>query len=105
MSEWLEDRLYELLGRDHCGSPGPPMDGRGFYWGGEHPVCKRDHVASQTEDGAELWFGHVDEWAFHMPLSTARRMAFWLVWNWVKDCFGLRTRLWYWLLHRKVGRW
>lgn len=99
--------LYDLLGkRDHPDDmTGPPMDGRKFYWGEPHDVCPRDQVAAQTEDGAELWFGHVDEWRFHMPLKTARRMALWLIWNWIKDLGGLRTWAWYRLLHRKVNRW
>lgn len=96
--------LYDLLGkRDHPdGFTGPPMDGRKFYWGDPHPVCPLDRVAAQIEDGAELWFGHVDEWRFHMPLGTARRMAVWVLWQAVKDGFGLRTWAWYRLLHRKV---
>jgi hypothetical protein len=105
----IEDRLYDLLGnrRHPDDMTGPPMDGRKFYWG--DPLKKEwgsmpgTYVASQTEDGSDLWFGHVDEWHFHMSLGTARRMAAWVLWQAVKDAFGLRTKLWYWLLHRKVS--
>lgn len=106
----LEVRLYDLLGkRDHPDDmTGPPMDRRSWYWG--DPI-KHDwgsmpgtYVAAQTEDGAELWIGHVDNWYCHMKLGEARRLAAWLLWNAVKDAFGLRTRAWYWLLHRRVNR-
>jgi hypothetical protein len=98
----FETWLYDLLGhQDHPDSmTGPPMEGYGFRW--REDGC--DKVAVQIEDGAELWFGYPDEWRFHMDLPRARRLAVWLLWVAIKDGFGLRTRAWYWLLHRRCAR-
>ncbi len=100
-SHGFENKLYTILGGWWGGNVQPP---------GDH-LTKRveeddgvERVFSYSEDGFELWFGYPDKWKFHMTAASARKL-FWLIVKYeLLTWFGLRRKVWYWLLRRKVER-
>lgn len=64
-----------------------------------------------NNDAHEIWIGtreidrgqtH-DRWAFHCSTQAFRRIAIWYLWRWAwGEWFGLRRKLFYWDLHRRV---
>jgi hypothetical protein len=93
----LEDRLYSFLSNHWCGNKVPPMDHRTMYRG--------ERVVSFLNDGWDVYVGTRDEWIYGFRQDEFRAMSFWYLRHYVfTDWFGLRTKLWYWLLHRRVER-
>jgi hypothetical protein len=93
-------KVMELVGDDWGGNAGVPGDNTALYvqW------SDITHVYSIGEDGSTLWVGYPDEWLWHMPMSEARRLAWFILRDhWAKrEWFGLRRKAFYWALHRAV---
>lgn len=97
----IEDRLYTLLGNEWCGNTTPPMDNRSYRWGHEGDDYR---VFAQGEDGGVMWIGSAHQWNDSVSLKRFRRIAMWTLWQWAwGDWFGIRTRAWYFLLHRRCA--
>lgn len=92
----LEDWLYEKLGTDWCGNTSPPLNHRKMY-------TKDGYVVSLNNDGFETWIGRPDAWIWHTRNAEFRRIAWWAIRQHIfVDWCGLRSWLWYKLLHRRV---
>lgn len=92
-----EDRIYNWLGQYDGFYTRPPLDHRKIY--------VNDRVISLNNDGSETWIGSPDQWYVFFKNSDFRKIAFWSLRQWAfVDWFGLRSWLWYKLLHRKVNR-
>lgn len=99
----IENWLSHLLSDQWCGNdtiPGSTKEMR--FTDGSWPDIVNIH-----NDGCELWIGTMDEWHTHMNRTDARRMAWFILWEWWAkgEWFGLKRAAWYRLLHRRVARW
>lgn len=93
----LEKRIYRLLGQYEFPYTRPPLDQRKMYISGM--------VVCLNNDGFEVWIGTPDCWETHMKNAEFRKICFWYLRQWAfTDWFGLRSFLWYKLLHRQVKR-
>jgi hypothetical protein len=95
----LSNWIYEHLGDRWCGSAVPPGDHRNLPFG--HKM-----VAYVFDDGGWLHIGWRDEMmANRITAADARKVAVFILWDWwaLGTWFGLKRKLWYWALHRKVG--
>lgn len=108
----LETLIYERLGDDRFGDGGmsPPGDDLYLRVGpiDRHPdgEVKPIYVVTTSNDGYELWIGTDDKWYWRCGQEDARRVAWFVLWTWWGQAtwFGLRRRLWYWALGRRVER-
>lgn len=92
----LETRLYQWLGQHDGFYTHPPLDHRKLY------ICEGQEVVSLNNDGFEVWIGRLDKWHWHTNTKEFRQICFWYLRQWVfVDWFGLRSWLWYKLLHRQ----
>jgi hypothetical protein len=93
----IEDWLYSALSTKWCGSDHVPLN---------HETFKRgERVAMFTNDAFDIGVGTSDEWIYIFRREEFQAMALWYLRCWaVKEWFGLRRKLWYWLLHRRVSR-
>lgn len=56
-------------------------------------------IGERWMDGGKEW----ERWMATLPAPAFRRLALWYLWRWAwGEWFGLRRRLFYWHLHRKV---
>lgn len=97
----FEDWLYRKLGQYDGFYTHPPLDHRKMY------IHKGDYrmVVCLNNDGGETWIGTENEWHTHMKNEEFRKVCFWFLWTWAWiDWFGLRSWVWYKLLHRRVNR-
>lgn len=96
----LEERLYEALGQ---------YDGEIYTLPPGDRLCHGDSimVARVGNGGSDLFIGTRDEWLFVRSAKQARRLAWFILWTWwAKSTWcGVRTWLWYKLLHRKAKRY
>ncbi len=105
----LESRLYDLLGHEWAGSTVPPGDHLNMRlrdYGRDDRGREVYYVAATSNDGFDLWLGKSYEWDTFMSAPEARRLALFILWRWWArgTWFGLRRRLWYWLLRRRIAR-
>jgi hypothetical protein len=65
-------------------------------------------------DAFDIWIGETytdgdaknESWKFDCRTETFRKMALWYLWRWAwGEWFGLRRKLFYWDLHRRVSKW
>lgn len=96
----LADWIYEHLGTEWCGKAGPPGD----KWRIDFGPDAYPSLAVLNNDGTELWLGMAYEWHTHMSRKQARQLAWWLLRCEVALWFGLRRKVWYWALFRRVKR-
>ena len=97
----VSDFIYKHLGSEWCGNSHPPGDHRRINFGPDaYP-----ELAVWNNDGFELWIGMGYEWHTHMPRSQARRLAWFIFTSDVLIWFGLRRKLWYWALNRRLRKW
>jgi hypothetical protein len=92
--------IYEHLGDDYGGNPSPPGQGKGVDFGIiEHGDPQ--HIARIYNDGFELWLGTMRKWHVFYSAQDARRLAWFILWDWwaVSTWFGLKRKIWYWALH------
>ena len=96
----LSHKVMELVGDDWGGNAGLPGDNLSLR------VVRPDltNVYSVGDDGTTLWIGYPDEWRWHLPMTEARRLAKFILWDhWAKrEWFGIRRHVYVWALHRAV---
>jgi hypothetical protein len=106
----IEDWIYDHLGIEWCGKGGgmaPPGDHLTLEFGEPNDDGRPVYVASTTNDGFELYVGFRNEWLFHCWAGDARRIAWFVLWDWwIKSTwFGLKRIIWYWALGRRVAKY
>lgn len=115
MSRRLAKAIDHLLGDVSTGTGGPPND---FARSPKYP--SRQHGMSTghkwytawfSNDGFDLYIGtqyadsDEDRITTVMAAEDFRRIALWYLWRWSwGEWFGLRRRLFYWRLLRKVDK-
>lgn len=115
MSRRLAKAIDHLLGDVSTGTGGPPND---FARSPKYP--SRQHGMSTghkwytawfSNDGFDLYIGtqyadsDEDRITTVMAAEDFRRIALWYLWRWGwGEWFGLRRRLFYWHLFRKIAR-
>lgn len=64
------------------------------------------YVFSALEDGGEIGIGWPDKWHVILNGGVALRLAWFILWTWWArgTWFGLRRRIWYWGLRRRIDR-
>lgn len=88
--------LMETTGDDYCGNSVPPGDNLALripLAGGTDP---EDYtVYYVNEDASSFWIGYPRKWLWHTGRKEARRMAWFILWDWwaKKEWFGLRRWL------------
>lgn len=92
--------VYHHLGSEWGGTPHPPGD----QWRLDFGPDTYPEIAVWKNDGSELWLGLKRGWHTHMPRSQARQLAVHILWCDVRLWFGLRRKLWYWALRRRVAQ-
>lgn len=93
----IRERIYRWLGQFDGFYTKPPLDERKRYFG--------EDLIKFNNDGFEVWFGTANQWHCFYRHDQFRRMVAWYLWQvTVVDWFGLRTWIWYKLLHRRVNR-
>ena len=98
--------IHEKLGDDFGGSPCPPGSIASMEFGPEDEG-KSMYVASTGNDGFELWVGYHHKWLFHCDEKHARELAWFVFYEWWAKAtwFGLKRKIWYWELHKRVERY
>jgi hypothetical protein len=96
----IEDKLYEWLGTDWGAGPGPPMNESTVHT----QAAGYEEVYRIGNDGVELWIGTPNKWYWHTNRQGARELWWFILRWWVGEWFGLRRKLWYALLRRRVDR-
>lgn len=62
-------------------------------------------VITLNNDAFEVWFGWPHEWKFHISRKEFHKIIRWYLLRWAwGEWFGLRRKLFYFLLRRKVQR-
>lgn len=90
--------LMEATGDEWCGNTVPPGDHLTLRVPMHEGASHDDHnVYCVNEDGSSFWIGYPREWRFHMGRKEARRMAWFILWDWWarKEWFGLRRWAWF----------
>jgi hypothetical protein len=64
------------------------------------------YVFSALEDGHEIGIGWPDKWHVILNGGTALHLAWFILWTWWArgTWFGLKRRIWYWGLRRRIDR-
>ena len=99
----VEDKLYHLLS-DHWGNGDhAPSTSTEFRFS----TNSWPEIASLREDSSVVWIGTMSEWHTNFERRDARRLGWWLLWDWwVKgEWFGWRRWAWYKLLRRRVAKY
>jgi len=93
---WFERMVFEMLGDHTCGGWGDvPLS-----WA-SMDVKSRDceYVIAFKNDAFEIGLGYPDRWRIFMPRNVFLRFSLWYLWKWGwSEWFGIRRKLWYWLL-------
>ena len=111
---WPRLRAWLLEDRPGAGLGGPPNN-----WQSAKIVPTRTSGDTGVEytyigfrnDAFEIWIGKkyndsADTWMGFVSAPTFRRMAIWYLWRWAwGEWFGLRRKLFYWDLNRRVRSW
>ena len=65
-----------------------------------------DLATTYNNDGFELWLGRPDKWFTFYSARQARRLAWFILWEWwaKSTWFGLKRRLWYWSLSTRCAQ-
>lgn len=115
LRRWLLS--YNPWGDDGVG--GPPNDGRNIGIAVDRStrydrIQTYDIYAYFLNDAFEIWIGETctdgdakgESWKFSCRTEHFRKFAIWYLWRWAwGEWFGLRRKLYYWDLHRRVVRW
>lgn len=99
------------------GVGGPPNDKCNFTVAVSRNV-KHDRIQTHDiyayflNDAFEIWIGEMytdgdakdESWEFSCRTEHFRKIVIWYLWRWAwGEWFGLRRRLYYWDLHRRVS--
>ena len=110
--QWLDqphrvERALSHFAGQHGRDPwhgNPPMDNFTHTYR-PFPGSTDPHVVAIIEDGREVWLGTPHRWHHHMTRPQFHAIIRWYIHRHVfHDWCGLRTSLYFWLLHRRVGR-
>jgi hypothetical protein len=103
----LPEFAMALLGVRWCGNNCPPTGGNQSLWVHQKVDFDDVRVISFIDDGGWVGIGTPNDWhTTSIRPATMRRMAAWILWQWARDWFGLRSDIYYRALHRKVsGNW
>ena len=96
----IADVIYRRLGTEWGGLPNPP----GNQWRMEFGPDSYSELAVWNNGGSELWLGTRHKWHTHMPQPQARRLAWFIVRSDIAIWFGLRRKVWYWALRRRLRK-
>jgi hypothetical protein len=93
----LEGWLHSAISTKWRGNNAVPLN---------HETFKRgERVAMFLNDSFDIGVGTSDEWIYIFRRNEFHAMALWYLRCWtLKEWFGLRRKLWYWLLRRRVQR-
>ncbi len=96
----VHDWIYKNLGSEACGNTVAPGD-----WMDLQPPLQYPPVVHVSEDAWTLWIGTATEWHTHMSRGDAHRLAWFILYRWWirAEWFGLRRRLWFWALRKRLG--
>lgn len=96
--------IYQWLGEGETNDRPPgstqrlkfDIDEDGFY----------QIACTNNNDGFELWLGNPSEWHVFYGAKDARRLAWFILWTWWAKgtWFGLKRKIWYKALNRKVQK-
>lgn len=91
-------QLVELLETDGR-TPGDWLD---LDFGAPDDDGAPMYVANTSNDGFDLYIGYRNKWLFSCNAGDARRLAWWIIWDWwiVATWCGMRRRLYFWALRR-----
>lgn len=106
MKEKLARFIYNKLGDDWGGTPSPPGVNCRLEFGEPDDDGQPMHIATtDNNDGFELWIGYSHKWLFFTRAEHARKLAWFILWQWWAKgtWFGLKRKLWYWALHVEVS--
>lgn len=111
MIDRIERFVYRRLSGDPEDKTGwacvPPGDQMWFQFG-EIDDDRPMYTANTSNDGSEIWlcYSHGGGWLVHFRQQDARQLAWFILWTWwgKSTWFGLKRRIWYWALRRKVSR-
>lgn len=99
LAKWM----METFGRDWCGNNSPPRNSEPGLWLGHKEDDESPAIFTFVDDGATVGIGSPDHWwCTHISWEMWRRAMWWMMRVWVKDWFGLRTKLYYIGLHGYV---
>jgi hypothetical protein len=103
MDRWIQEHLGSHPWGDGA-SANPPGDMLSMDFGDIDDDGRPMLVASTGNDGSELWIGYHDKWLTFFKAKDARRLAWFILWEWWAKAtwFGLRRWIWYKSLHRIV---
>jgi hypothetical protein len=99
----LENAAMQWLGSNKMDGA-PPGDWLSMDFG-DMDGDKRMHYARTSNDGFEIWFGSPGVgWKAFYRMPDALTLARFILWDWwiVSTWCGLRRKIWYHLLHRRV---
>jgi hypothetical protein len=94
---WINNKLGDEWG----GSSAPPGVNAELDFG-EIDNGRPMYVARACcNDGHELWLGTPNTWHVFYRAKDARRLAWFILWEWWAKgtWFGLKSKIWYWALH------
>lgn len=97
----LEQIAYHLLSERWCGNDDVPLCQRTLYVPSEG--CQ--YVFCFLNDAFEIGIGWPNKWHGLYRREVINRFIRWYLWQWAwAEWFGLRRRIWYWLLNRRVQK-
>lgn len=105
MKDKLFDWIFNSLGDDFGGHPRPPGTKQELEFGDFDNGSPMYVATTYNNDGFELWLGTSYEWHIHFAAQDARRLAWFILWQWwiVGTWCGLKRWLWYTALDFEIG--
>jgi hypothetical protein len=94
---WIDKHLGENFGGNSI-APGATAELNFGEMDGAHPM----YVAcTYPNDGHDLWLGTPNTWHVFYKAKDARRLAWFILWQWWAKgtWYGLKSKIWYWALH------
>lgn len=97
--------LFNLVSDEYGGSRGSvPLNGKTITI--EDKISGVENVFGFLNDSFEIWFGYPTSWQFHMRRKTFHKMVLWYLKKWAfSEWFGLRRKLFYFLLTMKIKKY
>jgi hypothetical protein len=97
----LEEIVYSLLSEKWCGNDIAPLDHHTLYV--NNNGC--EYVFSFLNDSFEVGLGYPSKWHTIIRRECFHKIMFWYLRQWIfSEWFGLRRKIWYWLLHRRCTK-
>jgi hypothetical protein len=93
---WIDKKFGEDFGGNSA-APGSTAELNFGEMDGARPM----YVArTYPNDGHDLWLGTPEKWHVFYSEKEARRLAWFILWDWwaVSTWFGLKRKIWFWAL-------